>query len=325
MRCAMNIVILSPSFPYNFQNFYYQMDQVGVPVLGIDQKPYEELNEQLQQSLKDYYYVHDLHNRHELENACRYFTEKYGQIDYIESHNEYWLETQADLATKFNIPALNNGEISKFKRKSEMKRVFQRAGLRPARGGAVPTLDAALEMVSHMGYPVIVKPDSGVGANGCRKIHHEGDLRAFFDHKPYEEYIMEEFIDGDICTFDGLVDREGNVLFFSSLIYDRGIAEVVQKQLDTYYYSLRDVPKDLEEMGRATLKAFDTRGCFFHFEYFRLHKDGSLMPIEVNRRAPGGMTIDMYNYSSDINLYRVWADQRFPLKGYPLDYQSVPD
>lgn len=304
----MNVVILSPSFPYNFQNFYYQLREAGVNVLGIDQKPYDELNDRLQWSLEDYYYVHDLHNYNELEQALHYFTNKHGPIDYIESHNEYWLQTQANLATQFDIPALNNDEIMKFKRKSEMKKVFQSAGLNPAQGGLVLNVDEALSLAHKLRYPVIVKPDMGVGANGCRKLRNDDDVREFFRNKPWEDYIMEEFIDGDICTFDGLLDRAGNILFASSLAYDDGIAEVVQKQLDTYYYSLKEVPTDLAKLGRATLRAFNTHGCFFHYEYFRVRKDGRLMPIEVNRRPPGGMTIDMYNYSSDINLYKLWAE-----------------
>lgn len=304
----MNVVILSPSFPYNFQNFYFHLGSLGGRVLGIDQKPYEELDYRLQECLTDYYRVNDLHNYNELEDACRYFISRHGPIDFIESHNEYWLETQASLATQFNIPCLNNSEIETVKRKSEMKKVFLAADLKPARGGLVPTLESALTLVQHIGYPVIVKPDRGVGANGCRKLNNDEEVIQFFNNKPNEEFIMEEFIDGVVCTFDGLVDKNGELLFYSSLMYESGVAEVVQKQIDTFYYTLRDIPKDLENIGKATLRAFNTQGCFFHFEYFRLKKDNSLMPIEINRRPPGGLTVDMYNFSSDINLYRLWAE-----------------
>lgn len=303
----MNIVILSPSFPLNFQSFYYQLHETGAHVLGIDQKPYEELNEQLQCSLEDYYRVSDLHNYQELVNACEYFIQKYGPLDFIESHNEYWLETQANLATQFQIPGLNNSEIETVTRKSEMKKVFKSADLKTAQGGIIPSLDSAVKMAEILGYPVIVKPDRGVGATGCHKLHNESELNNFFQTKSSAQYIMEEYINGDICTFDGIVDKRGNLIYYSSLIYGEGIAEVVQKQSDTYYYTQVNIPEDLEEIGRATLNAFNIKGCIFHFEYFRLHKDGSLMPIEINRRPPGGLTLDMYNFSSDINLYQVWA------------------
>jgi hypothetical protein len=125
--------------------------------------------------------------------------------------------------------------------------------------------------------------------------------------KPDVEYIMEEFVDGSICTFDGLTDRDGNPVFSTSHEYSQGVMETVNDELDIYYYSLREIPSDLEEAGRRTLQAFDVRERFFHFEFFRT-ADGRLIGLEVNMRPPGGMTMDMFNYANDIDMYREWAN-----------------
>ena len=45
----------------------------------------------------------------------------------------------------------------------------------------------------------------------------------------------------------------------------------------------------------------------FHFEFFRL-PDGELAALEVNMRQPGGLTVDMWNWTSDIDFYRAWAE-----------------
>lgn len=47
-----------------------------------------------------------------------YFTHKYGKIDRIESHTEYWLESDARIRTDFNIQGIKTDFIDKIKHKS---------------------------------------------------------------------------------------------------------------------------------------------------------------------------------------------------------------
>lgn len=81
--------------------------------------------------------------------------------------------------------------------------------------------------------------------------------------------------------------------------------ETVNDDTHIYYYTLRDIPADLEEAGHQIIRAFDLKARFFHFEFFR-EKDGSLIALEVNMRPPGGFTTDMWNYSGNLNIYQVW-------------------
>jgi hypothetical protein len=117
---------------------------------------------------------------------------------------------------------------------------------------------------------------------------------------------MEEFIQGVICTFDGLTDRQGNPVFYTSHQYSLGVMEIVNEDQDIYYYSLRQIPPDLEDAGRRVLKAFNVRERFFHFEFFRT-PENRIVALEVNMRPPGGMTTDMIDYANDIDIYAEWA------------------
>lgn len=303
----MNVVMLSPHFPSNFSKFSHRLNLLGITVLGIDQIPHEHFDPSLKESIKDYYQVSDLHNTHELFQAMDYFISRHGPISRIESHSEYWLQTQANLRTHFNIPGMKNDQIENVKRKSAMKSIFKEAGMKPARGRVIHNLDEALQLVGEVGYPLMAKPDIGAGGSGCVKISNETELREFFYSPPNHEYIFEEFIIGDVCTFDGLADEKGQIIFYTSHQYSSGIAEVVNQQLDSYYYSLRNLPEDLELIGRQTVNAFQVKESFFHFEYFRTKKH-ELIPIEVNMRPPGGFTMDMCNYACDIDLYYQWAN-----------------
>ena len=97
------------------------------------------------------------------------------------------------------------------------------------------------------------------------------------------------------------------MVFDASLRYSRGIMEVVNEDTDVWYHAARDLEPDLVDAGRRVVRAFDLRERFFHIEFFR-RPDRSLLALEVNVRPPGGLTVDMWNYQNDANLYRAWAD-----------------
>lgn len=303
----MNFVYLSPHFPPNYYLFCTRLSDLGVDVLGLADEPYDLLRPELKNTLREYYRVNDMHSYDELLRACGYFTHRYGKLDRIDSHNEYWLETEAQLRTDFNIAGLKTDDMPKIKRKSVMKEVFKKGSIPVARGKVVHTRADAKRLIKETGYPVVAKPDIGVGAAKTYKIHNQDELASFFAQKPPIDYILEEFIEGKICTFDGLTDRDGNIVFFTSHEYSQGIMETVLRDDIIYYYSLRKIPADLEEIGRKVVRLFNVRERFFHFEFFRM-TDNQLVALEVNIRPPGGMTTDMFNYANDFDIYHEWAN-----------------
>lgn len=302
----MNYVFISPHFPHNFKNFAVALKEEGITVLGIGSEPYEALEEELKSSLTDYYRVEDMEDYDQMYRALGFLIFRHGRMDYLESHNEYWLEQDARLRTDFNIPGFRTADMPPIKLKSEMKRIFRKAGIPVARGRVIHTLEEARALGSELGYPMVAKPDNGVGAAHTYKIRDEADLDRFFQIKPDLVFIMEEFIQGDIETFDGLVDQSGELVFKNSFQYTLGVMEIVNHQLDLLYYTRREIPEDLHEYGMAAVRAFGLAGRFFHLEFFRL-PDGSLMALELNARPPGGQSLDMFNYANDTDVYRRYA------------------
>jgi hypothetical protein len=302
----MNIVFISPHYPPNFVNFSLQLKRLGARVLGLADEAYENFPSELRWALTEYYQVDSLSNYDQLIRALGYFTHRFGKIDRLDSLNEFWLETEAKLRTDFNIFGIKTHDIMKIKRKSEMKKIFKQVNVQVAAGVKPKNDKAAFEFAAQVGYPLVAKPDIGVGANATYKIHHDIELQQYLEKK-LPDYILEEFIDGAICSFDGLTDKNGNIVFYTSHIYQRGVMETVNERSDIYYYSLREVPPDLELIGRKTVKAFEVRERFFHFEFFR-KPDNSLIALEVNIRPPGGLTTDMMNFANDIDVYREWAN-----------------
>jgi biotin carboxylase len=188
-----------------------------------------------------------------------------------------------------------------------MKQRFIDAGLAPGRGRVCGSEAELREFIAEVGFPVVAKPDVGVGAARTYKIENEAQVEAYLADKPATDYIVEEFVRGELITYDGLAGRDGEIVFDSTFHYSAGVMEVVNAQLEIYYWMPRAIPADVQEVGRAMARAFDLRERPFHFEIFRTPK-GELVPLEVNMRPPGGWTVDMWNYSNDFDFYREWAN-----------------
>jgi len=303
----MNIVFLSPHFPSQYFRFCLNLKAAGANVLGVGDEPFDKLAQEVRSALTEYYQVDDMHDYDALVRACGFFTHRYGKIDRLDSLNEYWLSTEARLRDDFNIFGVGGDEIDFIRRKSRMKAKFREAGVPVARGQVVQTSDDAHDLIRETGYPVIAKPDDGVGAIATYRLENDQDLADFFETKPDTDYIMEAFIAGTIYSFDGLADRSGNPVFYTAHTFSQGIMETVNEARHIYYYSLRDIPPTLEKIGRECLKAFKVKERFFHMEFFQTAPD-RYVALEVNMRPPGGYTTDMFNFACDVDIYRIWAE-----------------
>ncbi|MBR4071321.1 MAG: ATP-grasp domain-containing protein [Clostridia bacterium] len=312
-----NIIFISPNFPTNYWQFCKELKNNGMNVLGIGEAPYDELKPELRDSLNEYYKVGSLENYDEVYRAVAFFTFKYGRIDWLESNNEYWLEKDAQLRTDFNITSgFQASDMERIKHKSKMKAYYEAAGIPVARYYMVETLEGCREFLAKVGYPVVVKPDNGVGAAATYKLSCDEDLVSFFESYPKDvPYIMEEFVHAEVNSYDAIIDGEGNPIFETGNVTPDSIMDIVNNQDNSCYYILKDLPEDTRKAGRATVKSFGVKSRFVHFEFFRLTQDqeglgkkGDVIALEVNMRPCGGFTPDMINFANSTNVYKIWAD-----------------
>ncbi len=312
-----NFIFISPNFPTNYWQFCKELKNNGMNVLGIGEAPYDSLTQELKNSLNEYYKVNSLENYDEVYRAVAFFAFKYGRIDWLESNNEYWLERDAALRTDFNITSgFKNEDIPRIKYKSGMKEYYIKAGVPVARYYVVETEEGCKEFIAKVGYPVIVKPDNGVGAEATYKLSNDQELAAFLVEKPaHVPYIMEEFINAEINSYDAIIDSKGEPIFEAGNVTPFSLMDVVNNKDNSVYYIVKELKEDIRDAGRRTVKSFGVKSRFVHFEFFRLLEDheglgkkGDVMALEVNMRPAGGFTPDMFNFSASTNVYKIWAD-----------------
>jgi len=287
-----NFIFISPNFPTNYWQFCRELKNDGMNVLGIGDQPYDELKPELKDSLNEYYKVGSLENYDEVYRAVAFFTFKYGRIDWLESNNEYWLERDAALRTDFHITSgFQTEDMPRIKYKSKMKEYYQKAGIATARYHMVDDFEGCKKFIKEVGYPVVVKPDNGVGASDTHRLSNDEELRTFLTY------------------------GSGNPIFEAGNVSPMSIMDIVNDNDNSIYYIIKDLPDDTRAAGRAAVKSFGVKSRFVHFEFFRMSEDqtsmgkkGQIVALEVNMRPCGGFTPDMINFARSTNVYKIWAD-----------------
>jgi hypothetical protein len=253
-----------------------------------------------------------------------YFRNTLGEeIHLVESLNECFLHLEGITRDQFNIPGDSAQTVLERQLKSVMKQTFLAAGIPCALGGVYKSVEEVEhELVSKCGYPIIAKPDKGVGALGVVKISNREELERFFVENPLqaepnldatERAIFEEYISGELYTFEAIVDASGHVVFYGASHFSSGVLDMLERENENIsFYTLVDVPQELVEYGKKALAAFNLTSKATHVEFFKRHSDGKWFIIEVNFRAPGGQLMELHAQSLGgsaypNNVYEKWA------------------
>lgn len=305
----MNFILISPAFPNNFKPFAYELKKKGINVLGIGDTPYNELGTELQDALTEYYLVEDMEDIDTVKRAVAYLYFKHGKIERIESHNEFWLELDAELREEFNVPGVKPDDLKQTKFKSEMKKVFKRAGVPVVDGLVIEHRDELDEAIHQLGLPVVAKPDNGVGSEATFMIETPEELQAFKEYYVDKApYFIEQAIASDrLGTYDGLIDQNGNIVWHTCLTYSKPTLEFIDQQADMAYVIQKDIDPKLVEYGKRIVKEFGMKERFFHIEFFKM-PDGEYIALEYNNRIAGNYAVDLYNFAQSINLFSLYAD-----------------
>ena len=305
----MNYLLVSPNFPISQEFFAKELKEKGINVLGVGSESYDALSQTLKDNLVEYFRVNDLEDYEEVFRAVAFLTYKHGKIDRIESNNEYWLELDARLREDFNVYGVKPKQLEFTKYKSKMKTMFKEAGARVAKGYAANNKEELNGIPKKLELPLIAKPDNGVGSANTYKLLTQRDVEEFINEwNEKVSYFFEEFVEnGVLCTYDGLINQHGVIVFETSFIYTQPTLDLVNNGLDYANIIEPNIDPKLKELGQRIVYKFGMRERFFHIELFRL-PDGEYIALEYNNRIAGGTCIDLYNYSYNISLYEIYAD-----------------
>jgi len=301
----MNVLFLSPFFPPNAGQYCRALAGRGLRVLAIGDQPLHARADPLSGVLCDYEFEPNMSDYAALHAATQRLISRHGTLHRLDSNGEHWLEFEGRLRDDFAVPGLSFARTRALRSKSAMGLIFERAQIAYPKTVSARSKDDTHRLAFERGFPLVLKPDSGSGAVDTFMIEDQRSLDAAHE-RDLSAHVAQPFISGQIVTFDGLTDHAGRIVFCTSHAYDNGIMQVRQRELDGHYYSLRDLPAELERVGRRAVAAFDIRERFFHLELFAL-QDGTYTALEMNIRPPGGFTPEMMSAACDVDIFDLWA------------------
>jgi len=135
--------------------------------------------------------------------------------------SEFSVRTVSYIAEQLNLPGLNYNAAVAVTDKAIMREKFAEAGLPSPKFFKIEDKNEALNAVSELGLPVVMKPTDNSGSRGVTKIERLQDLDASFklakENSNSGNIIVEEFIEGSEMTIEGLSYKgEHQILAMSS-------------------------------------------------------------------------------------------------------------
>jgi formate-dependent phosphoribosylglycinamide formyltransferase (GAR transformylase) len=308
----MHVIFVEPAFPTNQRLFVEALKQTGAAVSAIGERPYEYLDAELKSWLTWYEQVPSVCDLESMHRAVRRLQSR-GWIDRLEATVEAHMRTAAEVRELCRIPGLSADTTLKCRDKPLMKQVLREAGVPCARSGGVSNPAEVKEFIKEVGYPIILKPRDGAGANATYRIEDEASFeRAMAESGlAQREFPMavEEFIEGheafyDTITVNGRVVHEFITHYYPNVLHamrTRWISPqfVCTNRIDAPGY------QEVRRLGRRVIEVLGINTAPTHMEWFITKK--GLMFSEIACRPPGVGAWDLYCAANDMSLYHEWA------------------
>jgi formate-dependent phosphoribosylglycinamide formyltransferase (GAR transformylase) len=306
----MNIVMLSPGFPLEMAYFTRALAGVGATVIGVGDQPTHALPAEARDALTHYEHVSLADEGAVL--AALHGLSQHVRIDQVECLWEPYMMLAAHIREAFGLPGMTAEQTIPFRDKERMKQVLDAAGIRTPRHSSTSTVSGAWEAAERIGYPLIVKPIAGAGSADTYRVDSPEEMAEVLTMVRHVDVIsVEEFVEAEEFTHD-TVCAAGEILFENVCWYrPRPLQARSHEWVSPMTVALRELDQEQlqagREMGRGVLKALGFQAGFTHMEWYR-KEDGEVVFGEIGARPPGGRTVDVMNYVTDDDLFRVWAE-----------------
>lgn len=310
----MFVVYISPFLRKDVYLFIDRLSRIeGVRVGLISTLDDDQLSPQVVSSISAYWRVNDLLDAGELVWAAKGLSQQFGPIYRMFTEYELTQMSVAQARAELGIPGMSPRTMLNFRDKAVMKDCLVAAGVPCARHRSVEHAQEAREFAAEIGFPLIVKPLSGVGARETHQCNNEYELEEVLESDPPSEehpLQLEEFVQGEEHTLD-TVSVNGQAVWHSITRYLNNPLEVLRnpwmqwrivtpKEIDHPEYD------DIRGVGEQALRALGMGSNISHMEWFR-RPDGSVAVSEVGARPPGSRIFTALNWANDYDMYDAWV------------------
>ena len=308
----MNIIFVEPAFPANQRRFVHALASVGADVYGIGESEEGHLGDELRGALRGYYRVGSVTNVDQVVEAVRYFQDRVW-IDGLEATVEAHTMPAAQVREACGIPGTSVRTTWLCRDKPSMKEALREAGVPTAASAAVDSAADAHAFADREGFPLILKPRSGAGAQGTVRVDTEDDLmRALqaFAAEGATSIAIEEFVEGhegfyDTITLDGRVVHDWATHYYPQVLEAMRHRWISPQFITTNRLDGNDFYDEVRHLGQRVIDALGIETSATHMEWFYGPK--GLKFSEIGARPPGVGAWDLYSAANEVDVYREWA------------------
>jgi formate-dependent phosphoribosylglycinamide formyltransferase (GAR transformylase) len=309
----VNVVFVEPFFPSNQRHFVRALAEVGASVIGVGEYGEESLGDELRGWMTHYHRVPNVTDVGVMSDAVRWIQDKVW-VDRIEATIESHTLSTAQVREACTIPGTSVRTAWLCRDKPSMKETLRAAGVPTAASTAADSATEVYDFAEAVGYPLILKPRSGAGAQDTTRVDNRGELDAAlasFGASGATSIAVEEFVEGHEGFYDTLSVDGKAALDFVSHYYPNVLDAMRSRWISPQFVSTNRVDSvsdyaQLREMGERVNEALGIGTSATHMEWF--FGPRGLRFSEIGCRPPGVGAWDLYSAGNDIDIYREWAN-----------------
>jgi phosphoribosylaminoimidazole carboxylase (NCAIR synthetase) len=286
---------------------------ISLGVLSLE--PFDKLPRHLLGGVAAYLTIQDVASTDELTRGALALQKyvKAPAIDRFFGVVELIQEPLAEVREKLGIQGMSVAAARNFRDKALMKTRLREAGIPCARHRTAASDAELLAAAAEIGYPVVVKPLAGAGAESTFRVNDEAQLRTHLlklAMGPERPVVVEELVDGNEHSFE-TITIGGKHVWHSLTHYTPTPLEVLRNPWIQWSVVLPreiDDPK-YDDIRAAAYRTLDVLGMdtgLSHLEWFR-RPDGSIAVSEVGARPPGAQFTTLVSFAHEIDICYAWA------------------
>ncbi|MDC9597412.1 ATP-grasp domain-containing protein [Xenorhabdus sp. XENO-2] len=228
-------------------------------------------------------------------------------IDRIVSVTEIDVLRAAHVRKKIGLVGQNEMSALAYRNKWVMKSLLRKNGIPVAKMLQVTDRQSVEKFANEWGFPIVIKPVDGGGSVGVQIIHDAAQLQNINFASLKQGYIVEEWIEGEFFTIDGLM-RNGEMLHCWPSHTTANFSAVSGNSALLSWMLLPDNPLTMQLsalMSKVIMSLPPTPDTTaFHAEAFFCEKTHRLVLCEIACRPGGAGHVPVYEMAFGLNLYK---------------------
>lgn len=254
-------------------------------------------------------------------------------IDRVVGIDEFDVLPAARAREHLQIEGLSSSAALRFRDKLRMRNVAAHAKIPCPEFVGVFNTDEINEFLERVPAPWIIKPRTEVNAFGIRKCEtkdqvwqtlSELDARNTWRDHP-SQFLIERFIKGTVYHVDSVVEK-GKIVASGVSAYGKPPMTVSHDGgvFTTSILSYKSKNrKELEELNKKLLKAFEYERGIAHAEFLQSDETGEIFLLEVAARVGGAYIANVLEHAAGFSLWREWAKLEIADKDHPYKAPKV--